>query len=505
MGRKVGTILSFTTILFEIISALFFTPFLIKSFGQSEYGVYTLTLSVTSYLALLDLGIGNSVVKFVAQYRAKERYDEQNRFLSLISVYYAIITLLIIVLGIFLFFTFPAFFSKGLTIEEVKLAQRLVLIASVNIAVTIGTSYFYYTIIAYENFFISKGVPLAASILRIVISFILLLKGFKSIEISLLNLFITFLSRLIMVFFVFCKMKFRYSFKGIEKKLVKSVISFSGIVLLQMIATQLNSMCDQILIGIIVPLSSAIIAVYGLGAQLIAYYQTLANGINGVIMPGVVKMIEKNPDTHVIQNEMSRIGRMNLTFLGIVWAVFLVYGKQFILLWSGEDYFYAYYVAILLMTPQLIIQTQLIGSQVLWAMNKHRAQAILKFVIVLANIVLTIVLIKWNPLLGATIGTFIALVLGDVVVMQLVFKKEIGIGLADYYKSLLKGIWICLIVTILIGFLFSLLNLSGWGGFIINCSVMLIVYFLMLLVVGFSENEKQFFLKFIRGEKRKAG
>ena len=67
------------------------------------------------------------------------------------------------------------------------------------------------------------------------------------------------------------------------------------------------------------------------------------------------------------------------------------------------------------------------GTQILWAMNQHKEQAILKIVIVLLNIVLTALLIGWNPLIGATIGTLISLILGDVVVMNIIFKKKLKI------------------------------------------------------------------------------
>ena len=73
-------------------------------------------------------------------------------------------------------------------------------------------------------------------------------------------------------------------------------------------------------------------------------------------------------------------------------------------------------------------------------MNQHKEQAILKGIIVLLNILLTVVLIKWQPLIGATIGTFISLVLGDVVVMNVIFRKKLKMNLGYYYKGLTKGI-----------------------------------------------------------------
>ena len=75
MNRKVGVIYSNILMLVEILSTVLFTPFLIRTLGQAEYGVYQLVTSITSYLVLLDLGVGNSVIRYMAKYRADK--DEQ--------------------------------------------------------------------------------------------------------------------------------------------------------------------------------------------------------------------------------------------------------------------------------------------------------------------------------------------------------------------------------------------------------------------------------------------
>ena len=59
MNRKIGVILSYIAMVFEVLSTLLITPFMLRTLGQSEYGVYKLSSSITAYLLLLDLGVGN--------------------------------------------------------------------------------------------------------------------------------------------------------------------------------------------------------------------------------------------------------------------------------------------------------------------------------------------------------------------------------------------------------------------------------------------------------------
>ena len=70
MNRKIGLVFSYGVMITEIVSAMFVTPFIIRSLGQAEYGIYQLTSSITAYLIIFDLGVGNSVIRYMAKFRA---------------------------------------------------------------------------------------------------------------------------------------------------------------------------------------------------------------------------------------------------------------------------------------------------------------------------------------------------------------------------------------------------------------------------------------------------
>lgn len=498
MGRKIGTVLSFLTLFIEIFSALFLTPLIIRSFGQAEYGVYTLVLSITSYLTLLDLGVGSSVVRFMAQYRANNQREEERKFLGITSLYNLGVAIVTIAVGVILVFVLPFAFAKGLNESEIILAQKLLMISCVNIAVVMGTSNYYNAIVSYENFFISKGLTIFVTILRIIISIIALNLGAKSIEIIIINTLTNIVLRLIMVMYVIFKMKILPTLKNVDFKMIKTIISFSLIILLHLLGTQINNIMGQVLIGALATSSATIIAVYGVGSQINHYFQTLGGALNGVIMPGIVRLVETQNTTKVLQNELTRIGRMNFAFVGFIWTAFLIFGKQFVVLWSGEVNSNAYYVALLLTFSMTFVLTLGVATNMLIAMNKHKLLASLKIIVVLVNLVLTVFLIKWNALFGAAIGTFISLLLGDVVAIFVVLKKEVKISIKSYLSDLFNGIIPSLIISGIAGYLFRFLALDGWIGFIINGAMMTCCYIICMLLFGFNNYEKSLIKNIIK-------
>lgn len=296
----------------EIVSAMFVTPFIIRSLGQAEYGIYQLTSSITAYLIIFDLGVGNSVIRYMAKFRANNDRESQRKFLGVTTVYYAAVTLVILIVGVLLITVFPNVFSKGLTSSEIVKAKELLSITIVTSAISIGTSAFSNTLVAYERFAAHKGIMILANIAKMAVLVFLMKMGVKSVGVVTVNLIVTAATRLFYICYVFFKLKLYPSFKKIDTSFVKGVFSYSTFVLIQLIAQQLNSMSDQIILGIFAPSAAILIGIYGVGSQIVQYYKTIGSQFNSVLMAGTVRMIEGGADSKTVQNEMVRIGRVIL-------------------------------------------------------------------------------------------------------------------------------------------------------------------------------------------------
>ena len=270
-----------------------------------------------------------------------------------------------------------------------------------------------------------------------------------------------------------------------------------------MIATQINAMVDQILIAAIVPASATLLAIYGLGSQICSYIQRIALAVNGVLMPGIVKMVEINATPDDLEKEMVKVGRIIFMILIIIWGNILLFGKSFIRIYAGDEYINSYYVILLVSFPMILSLPQSIGTQILWAKNKHKVQAILKIFVAIVNIGLTTILIKWQPLIGAALGTCFALFFGDVVVMNIVFRKNIRIKIKRYYRELSKGIIGMFIFSMGVGIIFKIFEKSGIFNFLLNCGCVTLVYIIAMFIRGFNEYEKSLVLHMLKNLKLK--
>lgn len=496
VGRKTGTIFSYLLMATEVVSSLLFTPFLIRTLGQAEYGVYSLSLSITTYFTLLDLGVGNAMVRYLAKYRVEGDEASQRRFLGLAVVFYVAICLVMLALYALLAQNMALIFGNGLLRSEIDLAEKLLGVTVLNAGLTLLASVFDKVLIAYEYFSISKKIQIIKIVLRVGLQAVLLILGFGSLGVVVANLAMTVVYGLVTILVVVRVIRITPIFHGFNYSFAREVLGYTFFVFVQMVATQINAMAGQVILGMVS--SSIILGIYAVGSQINQYYQQLAGGISGVTMPGIVALVSKEATPKQLEAEMVKVGRITLLIIGIVMGGFLAVGDEFVILWAGAENSGAYCVAVILMLPMLLALVQSSGSQVLWAMGRHQLQALIKIAVAFACVLLTFALVPWNPLIGAALGSSISCFFGDVVAMNIVFRRDIGIRMTSYYRGMSKGIVPSIAISSLLGYLAKVLLPSGWIYLILEAILIGLAYLGCLWLFGCNQYEKNLLISVFR-------
>ena len=73
---KSGVLLSYALIFVNTIYGLLVTPFILRYVGDSAYGVYKSVASISASLAVMDLGLGTTMTRYMARYNATEKKDD---------------------------------------------------------------------------------------------------------------------------------------------------------------------------------------------------------------------------------------------------------------------------------------------------------------------------------------------------------------------------------------------------------------------------------------------
>ena len=184
---KYGTMLSYIYIVIYMLSQLIYTPILLNSLGKDLYGVYSLCISIASYFTILDFGLGNAVVRYASIYKDKND-GEKNNINGLFFVIYLILGLIALVIGLIVAFNIDKFFSANFTNSDVKIAQIIILILTINVSISLPLSVFSSIVTAYQKFIFLKLLNIFKTFASTIIMILFLILGYKAITISLITL-----------------------------------------------------------------------------------------------------------------------------------------------------------------------------------------------------------------------------------------------------------------------------------------------------------------------------
>ena len=204
---KTGAILSYITIFLTVIIGVMLTPFIIQKLGDAEYGLYTLIGAFVGYISVLDFGLNNTIIRFVAKYRAEQSKTKEENFLAVTMIIYAIISVIIAIIGVVLYYHLECFFENSLTFEEIRKAKLMFSILIFNLVITLPGGSFNAICSGYENFVFPRVINILRYVFRSVLVVTLLFFGGDSISIVVLDTIMNILVIVVNAYYVFKKLK----------------------------------------------------------------------------------------------------------------------------------------------------------------------------------------------------------------------------------------------------------------------------------------------------------
>lgn len=497
---KLGAVMSYLSIAINICAGLIYTPWMVHSIGQSDYGLYTLAGSLIS-LFMVDFGISSAVSRFISKYLAEGKQDNVNKFMGIVYKLYFFIDAVFLLALVIIYFFLGVIYG-GLTPNELERFKVVYLIVALNNLVAFPFVTLSGVLTSYEQFFQLKLCTIFQKLSVVCCMIVALMMGQGLYALVTVNLVCNFLTIGLKYIFIKKNTPLRVDFKFWDKNTLKDIFGFS-------IWSTIISIAERFIFNIMPSILAALsgslsVAVFGVSSTIEGYVYTFSSAINGMFLPKTSRILtHENKDEELLQL-MIKVGRINLTVVALVIIGFACAGREFMYLWMGEGYTNAYYVAVLMILPDLIYAPQQIARTVLVAENKIRYQAVVYIIIGVVNIVLSLFLCPLIGEMGAGISIFTAYTI-RLVLMTTIYKKVLSIDVARFFKECHFRMLPGLIVTLIIGVVLFRIETQGWILFLIKCGILAISYAVCVWLMSFNNYEKELFggivLKLIKKSK----
>lgn len=490
---KVGLILGYFSILVNNLSSVFYTPVMLKCIGQNEYGIYSLCYSIVGYLTLLDFGIGNAVIRYIAKFKDEENEEYKKELNGMFFLIYLLLGIIVMILGLLLLLNLNIFFSDAFSISDIRTAKTITLILLINAVLTFPLSIFTSIITAYEKFIFVRMINVLRSLLLPIIMIPLLLRGHgvitMSLVISLLNIIVLLASTVYCFYFL----EVKFSFKKFNFQILKEILNYSFFVFLLLIVDKVNWSIDQIIIGKIS--STKDIAIYSVSSQIIQIFFSFSGIISSMMLPRLTILCQKNHNNEELNNIFLKISKVQLCISTFILFGFILVGRQFLSLWAGYQYEFAYIITIILMSVTTIPLSLNIANTIILAKNLQKFRATVLIIIALVNVLISIPFAKKYGIIGCTFGTTVSYIIGHIIIMPIYFSKKLKLDMKKFYICVLQIILVSSLSLIITNFINRYLNFNYLLNEIILLSLIFSVFFFVFMYVFGTDPSEKFAIK----------
>ncbi len=495
---RAGAVMSYVAIFVNLVAGLLYTPWIIENIGQSGYGLFTLATSLIS-MFMVDFGISASVSRFLAQYISKGEKEKAGNFLGIVYKLYIIIDAIILAVFVVVYLNIETIYVN-LTASEIEIFKKIFIITAIYNIFAFPFVTLSGVLNAYEKFFQLKTTNIINKVGTVISTIIVLALGGDLFSLVLINAFWNLVSIGMKLIIVIKDTDTKINLRYWNKAELKELFSFS---VWATIISIMSRLVFNVMPSVLAALSGAKnAALFGIASTLEGYVFTFSDAINGMFLPRTVRASNSEKREENLLALMIRVGRINLTIVGLVVLGFGVAGIEFIRLWLGEGYNSVYICTMLMILPDLVYCPQQIGRTTLVAENKINYQAYIYMIVCVLNFVISLIFCPKYGVLGAGIAIGISYSL-RFILMNVVFEKVLKLNTKQFFKECHVKIILPFAITTIIGLaIFFAIPNRGWILFFLKCSAVVLVYGLSMWVFLWNENEKNLITGMLKSAKK---
>lgn len=490
---KAGAFISYVSVFLSIAITFFYTPWMIRQIGVSDYGLYNLVIAFISYF-VMDFGLSGTVTRFISKYRAEGRYEKISNLMGLVMKIYLVIDIVIFII-LFICYFFLSGIFKGLTPEELETLKVLYIIAGIFSVLSFVLQPMNGALMAFEYFVESKVLDMFQRVGLVLLIVIALFLNGGVVSLVFITGLVGFIVALLRYIVFTKKSRTTVNWKYFDANELKSVAGFSGWLFLMTLALRLRLTIMPAILGALS--NSTEISIFALAISVESIIWTFSTALNGLFLPQVSRM-EHNGDSEALTSLMVKVGRIQLLIFSPIFWGFVVFGSSFLHLWVGEGFEKSYYVIICLIGANLVLFTQQIAQDLVYAGNKVKKMSVISLITSIVALLGGLCLAGKYGAVGCGIS-FLFAMLVYVFWLNVFYGKQLSISLKTFFKECHYKVMPMTILTGGVAYLlWHWVTSVSWLSLVLGISSYIVLYVLSIYFCVLDNDERNLITQFIK-------
>lgn len=482
---KVSVVVAYISLFASGFIALFYSPFLLRSFGDRTYGLYSFSESLVSWLSFLSLALTSTYIRFatLAEKRGGPKgLSVMNGFYMLVFV---ILTALVLIFGLLTTLLLKiGIIPLSLYTDE----EKNTIILLVFLCVLLSGMYlpfdFFNLFISYRSHFtwVRLG-TLFVSVFTPLLVIPLVKIGWGIWILVGASIFTRLITGCCSVAFAFSKLKIRLSFpsKKEMKSNLKEVFVFSFFILINTIVSEADRNIAKTLLGLMA--GSELVTMYSFGLQLNVYVTTMGQSITTTLSPRIHSLVADGKKNEV-NSLFIKSSELTGFLIVYIFGGFVACGEDFVTAWLGAGHQQTYFVALVLIGLSTLPLAEGAGIEIQRAENLHKFRSLFLLGTMFLDILLTYLLLRFFPqefqIFGCLIATAVSSVSGSWIATNIYYDKKMRLPIRHVISVFIEQMVIAGLAALLCYGTFSLFQIessSKWLPVLLKALVFTIFYF----------------------------
>lgn len=411
----------------NIAVGFFLSPFILHHLGDEAFGLWILIFSLTGYYGIFDFGIRSSLVRYVSKFQATGDKDQLARLVNTSLFTYTCLGLILVVpttIGAFYvarLFHIPPPFLKD--------ARILFLMVGYSLAVGFPLGISGGILEGLQKFYLMNWTNIVATLVRAVLIIYVLRHGLGLVSVALITVSLPLVASAVRAVIAQRLLAIPYGWKYVDRESLRQVANYGSVTFMIIVAGRLRFKTDAVVIGSF--LSAAAITHFSIGARLVDYAGEVVSSLAQIFTP-MSSHFHATGDYNQLRKIFVSGNRACALVMFPMTTAMIIMGKSVIEAWMGARYVPSYTILLILLIPSTFYQAQSTSNRILFGMSLHKALAYVVLMEGVANLILSIVLIRPLGIVGDAIGTAIPLLCTALFFLPRHMCRQLGIPVRKF-------------------------------------------------------------------------
>ena len=406
----------------NIAVGFFLSPFILHHLGDEAFGLWVLIFSLTGYYGIFDFGIRSSLIRYVSKYRATQEHEQLARVVNTSLFLYTCTGLFLILPTV----VCQIYVDRIFHIQPSFLRDARILVAIVGYSLSIGFPLGISGGIleGLQKFYLINGTNITATLLRAVLIVYVLLHGFGLLSVALITVTLPLLASAVRFVMTHRLLAVPYGWRYVDRISFREVANYGSVTFMIIVALQLRYRTDAVIIGSF--LSATAITYFSIGSRLVDYATQVVSSLANIFTP--MSSHFHATGTHAQLRTIFISGNRACALAMFPMTVILVVmGKSIIEAWVGPRYVSSYVVLLILLIPAALYESQASSNRLLFGMSLHKPLAYVVLMEGIANVILSVTLVRPFGIIGDAIGTAIPMLCTALFFLPRHMCRQLGI------------------------------------------------------------------------------